>query len=199
MALQKEKTGMGKLKNTDFYDEKGVFDAKKAKNAYYKMMKSFKYPIPERLKTDEFWTLDFGTGRFAAVGMAGVFWVNDKEGDYLGHEIYLLPGQMIPEHWHEKTGEARPKMEAWHLRHGSVTLVGEGESSPEVRKTTPASEWPNTTVRHCTHLKCGEFGKLNRAGARHYMVAGPKGCIVTEYASFHDMAGLRFTNPKIKL
>jgi len=190
---------MGKLKNEDFYDDKGVFNAEKAKDAYYSMMKSFGCPVPERLRTDDFWTLDFGTGRFAEVGMAGVFWVNDQDGDYLGHEIYLLPGQMIPEHWHVKTPEARAKMEAWHLRHGEVTLFGEGEASPDAQEIVPASEWAHTTVRHCTHLRCGEFGKLNRAEARHFMVAGKDGCIVTEYASYHDMAGLRFTNPEIKL
>ena len=190
---------MGKQTNTDFYDAKGAFDAKKAKDAYYKMMKSFKYPIPDRLRTDDFWTLDFGTGRFSEVGMAGIIWINEKEGDYMGHDIYLLPGQMIAEHYHVKTADARAKMEGWQLRHGSVTLVGEGEPSPEAQSVIPASEFANTTVRHCTHLKCGEYGKLNRAEARHFMVAGPEGCIVTEYASFHDMAGLRFTNPKAKL
>ena len=190
---------MGSLKNEDFYDDKGAFNAENAKNAYYRMMESFGYPIAERLRGDEFWTLDFATGHFAEVGMAGIFWVNDKEGDYLGHEIYLLPGQMIPEHWHVETPDARAKMEAWQLRHGSVTLVGEGDPSPDVQSVVPASEWAHTTVRHCTPLKCGEYGRLNRTGARHFMVAGPEGCIVTEYASFHDMAGLRFTNPKIKL
>jgi hypothetical protein len=31
------------------------------------------------------------------------------------------------------------------------------------------------------------------------MIAGPEGAIVTEYATYHDMAGLRFSNPKVKL
>jgi hypothetical protein len=106
---------------------------------------------------------------------------------------------MIPEHYHVKTADARAKMEAWQLRHGSVTLVGEGEPSSDAKNVIPGSEFPNTTVRHCTRLKCGEYGKLNRAEARHFMVAGPEGCIVTEYASYHDMAGLRFTNPKLKV
>ena len=190
---------MGKLRNADFYDAKGVFDAKKAKDAYYAMMKSFGYPIADRLRTDDFWTLDFGSGRFSDVGMAGIFWMNEKDGDYMGHDIYLLPGQMIPEHYHVKTADARAKMEAWQLRHGTVTLVGEGEPSSDAERVIPTSEFPNTTVRHCTRLKCGEYGKLNRAEARHFMVAGPEGCIVTEYASYHDMAGLRFTNPMLKV
>jgi hypothetical protein len=31
------------------------------------------------------------------------------------------------------------------------------------------------------------------------MVAGPEGALVTEYGTFHDMDGLRFSNPKAKL
>jgi hypothetical protein len=31
------------------------------------------------------------------------------------------------------------------------------------------------------------------------MVAGPEGALVTEYGTFHDAAGLRFSNPKAKL
>jgi hypothetical protein len=30
------------------------------------------------------------------------------------------------------------------------------------------------------------------------MLAGPDGAIVTEYATYHDNAGLRFTNPGVK-
>jgi len=37
---------------------------------------------------------------------------------------------------------------------------------------------------------------LNRLEAPHFMMAGPQGAIVTEYASYHSGDGLRFTNPK---
>jgi hypothetical protein len=54
-------------------------------------------------------------------------------------------------------------------------------------------------VRHATVLRLGDIAPLNRVEAKHFMVAGPRGCVVTEYASFHDMKALRFTNPKAKL
>ena len=95
--------------NADFYKADGTFDADKAKAAYYALMEYHDYPIPEFLKGDDFWTLDFGLGKFSEVGMAGVFWINNMEHDYMGHEIFLLPGQMIPEHWHVETKDARAK------------------------------------------------------------------------------------------
>ncbi len=55
---------------------------------------------------------DFNLGDFENVGMAGIFWVNDPEYKYLGHEIYLLPGQMIAEHKHVVT-EYPAKFESW--------------------------------------------------------------------------------------
>jgi D-lyxose ketol-isomerase len=186
-------------KNAEFYKD-GKFDAEKAKKAYFDMMESYNYPIPKSLR-EGLWVLDFGLGRFTEVGMGGIFWINqlEKEGGYLGHEIYLLPGQMIPEHCHMKTEAAGPKVEGWHLRYGDVVLFGEGDPTPDLEPRIPESERKNISVHHGTHLAVGEVGKLNRAEARHFMVAGPKGCIVSEYASYHDMKGLRFTNPGAKL
>jgi hypothetical protein len=106
---------------------------------------------------------------------------------------------MIPEHWHVKTADARPKMEGWHLRHGAVTLFGEGDPTPGAEEKIPASERKFAKCRHATVLAVGELGKLNRPEAPHFMVAGPQGAIVTEYASYHDGQGLRFTDPGVKL
>jgi len=184
--------------NADFYGPDKKFNAEAAKQAYYDMMAAYQYPIPKFLR-DNIWSLDFALGRFTEVGMAGIFWINEKEADYFGHEIYLLPGQMIPEHWHVKTADARPKMEGWHLRHGSVTLFGEGDPTTGAEATIPASERTFAKCRHATPLAVGELGKLNRPEAPHFMVAGPQGCIVTEYASYHDGKALRFTNPDVKL
>jgi D-lyxose ketol-isomerase len=39
---------------------------------------------------------------------------------------------------------------------------------------------------------------LGRATAKHFMIAGPHGAIVTEYGTYHDGVGLRFTNPGVK-
>jgi hypothetical protein len=195
----KEAVKVKRRKNSDFYKE-GKFDQEAAKKAYFDLMKDFDYPIPPSLR-EGLWVLDFALGRFTEAGMGGIFWINqnEKDGGYLGHEIYLLPGQMIPEHWHVKTDAAGPKVEGWHLRYGETVLFGEGDPTPELETRIPESERKCVTVRHGTLLALGEVGKLNRAEARHFMVAGNKGCIVTEYASYHDMKGLRFTNPGAKV
>jgi len=187
-----------KYQNEMFYKPDGTFDVASAKQAYYDMMKRFNYPIYEKLKGDEFWAIDFGLKDFVNVGMAGIFWWNDKKEGYFGHEIYLLPGQMIVEHAHVATPDAKPKMEAWQVRHGMVYLFGEGEETKPCPVALPASQEKFITVRNCKILREGEIAALNRPEAKHFMVAGPEGAIVTEYATYHDNAGLRFTNPGVK-
>ena len=187
------------LNNKDFYKADGGFDAAAAKEAYYDMMRRFNYPIVDRLKGEEFWAVDFGLGKFTEVGMAGIFWLNVKEHDFFGHEIYLLPGQMIPEHRHLKTEEARPKMEGWHTRHGFVWTYGEGEPNPGDVERIPPSHRDIAKARRALKLMPGEVTWLPVAEQWHSMLAGPEGAIVTEYASYHDNAALRFTIPNAKL
>ena len=184
-------------KNAEFYAADGKYNQDAAKKAYFDMMDAFGYPISKNLR-DNMWVQDFGLGRFTEVGMGGIFWINEKEGNYFGHEIFLLPGQMIPEHWHVKTEEAGAKMEGWHLRYGGVTLFSEGDPTPGAEVLIPASERQFTTCRHVQVLKPGELGKLAKAEGKHFMVAGAEGAIVSEYATYHDNKGLRFTDPKVK-
>ena len=183
--------------NADFYQADGSFDQEQAKAAYYELMEHHHYPIYDYLRGEEFWTLDFGLGNFAEAGMAGTFWINHAEHDYMGHEIFLLPGQMIPEHWHEATDASRAKVEAWHLRHGSLTLVAEGETTPGFE--IPPMHRDIAVARSATVAKPGETVPLNAALERHWMIAGPDGAIVSEYGCAHDMDGLRFTHPDITL
>jgi D-lyxose ketol-isomerase len=186
------------LRNEDFYDGDGAFNVEKAKQAYYDMMDRFNYPIVDRLRSDEFWAVDFGMGKFTEVGMAGIFWVNNHEYDYFGHEIYLLPGQMIPEHRHVKTPDARPKMEAWQPRHGWVYIYGEGTPTPGVEDRIPPSHRECAVARVEQKLLPGEVGMLGGAEQWHWMLAGPEGAIVTEYATYHDGNALRFSNDDVK-
>jgi len=185
-------------KNEDFYGADGKLDVAKAKQAYYEMMDHYRYPIPPKLKTDEFWTLDFGMGKFTELGMAGIFWINELEGDYFGHEIYLLPGQMIPEHKHVKTEKAGPKMEGWHVRHGWVYVYAEGEPTAGVEARIPPSHKECCKSKVETKLMPGEVATLAGAEQWHRMLAGPEGAIVSEYATFHDNDGLRFSHPDVK-
>jgi len=184
--------------NEHFYTGDGTFDVAAAKEAYYEMFNAYQYPIVPRLKGEEFWAVDFGLGKFTEVGMAGIFWVNNAKDDYFGHEIFLLPGQMIPEHRHMKTNDARPKMEAWQVRYGSVHIYGEGDPTPGVEARIPPSHRECCVARVEKALSPGEVGMLAGPEQWHWMLAGPQGAIVTEYASYHDGAALRFTLSEIK-
>jgi hypothetical protein len=121
-----------------------------------------------------------------------------QEFNYFAHEIYLLPGQMIVEHAHESTDKAKPKMESWHARHGSVYCFGETGGDIPAGVVLPKSQDKFITVKKCTEVPTGDICTLNRVTAKHFMMGGPSGGIVSEYASFHDNAGLRFTNPSVK-
>lgn len=184
--------------NADFYDADGKFQVEKAREAYYEMFRRFHYPVSDTLKKG-MWILDFGLGDFAQVGMAGIFWLNRQDYNYFGHEIYLLPGQMIPEHCHLPTAKGAAKMESWQPRRGMIYTFGEGEPTPEYIGKIPKSQRDLVKSRHCLPLTIDEIGHLNRLEAFHFMVAGPEGALVTEYGTFHDMDGLRFSNPKAKL
>lgn len=183
--------------NDEFY-KNGKFDAEVAKNAYYEMMNLYKYPIPDRLRSADFWTLDFALGKFSEVGMAGIFWVNNEKDNYFGHEIFLLPGQMIPEHKHVKTNFAA-KMEGWHVRHGWIYTFGEGTPTPGAEEHIPSSHRKIANARVEKKLMPGEVGTLGGVEQWHFMVAGPQGAIVSEYATYHDGAGLRFSHPEVKM
>jgi len=189
---------VNKLNSADFYKADGTFDVEKAKQAYYDMMERFNYPIVPRLRGEEFWAVDFGMGKFTEVGMAGIFWLNNKEDNYFGHEIYLLPGQMIPEHKHVQTPDAGPKMEGWQPRYGWVYIYGEGEATPGVEERIPPSHKECAKARVEKKLLPGEVVMLGGAEQWHWMIAGPEGAIVTEYATYHDGAALRFSNPGVK-
>ena len=184
--------------NADFYAADGTFQVDKAREAYHDMFRRFGYPISDRLK-EEMWILDFGLGDFARVGMAGIFWLNRQDYNYFGHEIYLLPGQMIPEHKHLATDKGAPKMESWQPRHGMIYTFGEGDPTAELLDKIPPSQRDIVNSRCCKPLGIDEVGDLNRRTAWHFMVAGPEGALVTEYGTFHDMDGLRFSNPKATL
>ena len=197
MAEAVAATNVPRYPNEHFYNADGSFDEGAAKAAFFEMFEAFNYPIVDRLRTDEFWVVDFGMGKFTEVGMGGIFWLNNQEDNYFGHEIYLLPGQMIPEHKHVKTPAAGPKMEGWQPRHGWVYIYGEGDPTPGVEERIPPSHRQYAVARSEKKLLPGEVGMLGGAEQWHWMYA-PDGAIVTEYATYHDGEALRFSHPDVK-
>lgn len=188
-----------KLTKEMFYKD-GKFDQEAAKKAYFDMMDKLGYPVSENLRKN-MWVSDFGLGDFPAVGMAGIFWAHENKNGVFGHEIILLPNQMLVEHWHVAGKGLPAKNECWHARAGKTYCFGEeGEDAskyPNVK--VPESQKKFITVNKvaCADAEKGNIVWLNRLEARHYQIAGPEGAVVTEYGAFHDNDNNRFTNPKV--
>ena len=191
-----------KLAKNMFY-KNGKFDEEAAKQAYFDMMKNLGYPISDNLRKN-MWVCDFGLGDFPAVGMGGIFWIHDNEkGDGIfGHEIFLLPNQMLIEHAHVPHGGLPAKYESWQCRAGKSYCFGEeGEDAskyPDVK--VPESQKKFVTVHKVcvADAKEGNIVRLNRKEAFHYQIAGPEGAVVTEYGVHHQNDGNRYTNPDVK-
>jgi D-lyxose ketol-isomerase len=186
--------------NAWFYDKDGKFIEERGKEAYIAVMKYHGYPVFPGMK-EKLWVSDYGTGEFTKLGLGACMFVNndkDPEGyRFMLMDLFLLPGQMLPEHYHLKSAKSVEKMEGWLVRHGSVTIVGEGEPTPGLKERQPKSQSPSSTVFNGVEATPGTFIKLNRVTARHSQLAGPEGAIETEVANFHDNSAVRHTNEKL--
>lgn len=197
-----------KVTNADFYTD-GKFDAEKGKQAYIDLMKKLNAPVYKRyLEQPGFlWAVDFAQGDFVSFGMGGVFWTNNRDKQYFAHEIFLLPGQSIAEHCHKPTedekGPLQCKHETWHVRYGSVygfSEVGEPnlDEFPEVKAMLAKCQIDHLHSFHVEKWEAdGYEHPLPKDETWHFMMGGPEGAIVSEYATYHDGNGLRFSCPKV--
>lgn len=205
-SQQKELT---QVDNTAFYGPDGKFDAEKGKQAYIEMIRSLGAPVyPRYLDEPGFlWAVDFAQGDFAAFGMGGLFWVNLRDKQYFAHEIFLLPGQSIAEHRHLPTvddkGPLQCKHESWQVRYGSVygfSEVGEPnlDQYPEAKALIAKCQLPHLNCVHVEKWEAdGQVHPLPKDETWHFMMGGPQGAIVSEYATYHDANGLRFSCPGV--
>lgn len=185
----------------DMFYKNGKFDDKAAIEAYIAMMEKLGYPVSDNLRQN-MWASDFGLGDFPAVGMGGIFWIHDNTSGIFGHEIILLPNQMLIEHAHFPHNGLPAKYESWQCRAGKSYCFGEeGEDAskyPDVK--VPESQKNFITVHKVAvaDAKKGNIVRLNRKQAFHYQIAGPEGAVVTEYGVYHQNEGNRYTNPNVK-
>jgi D-lyxose ketol-isomerase len=183
--------------NKQFYDEKGTFLPEKAKDAYITLMKFHGYPVFPGLR-EKMAVTDFGAGKFLECGLGCMMFKNNEEHRYMLMDIYLLPKQMLPEHWHVATDKNPTKLEGWLVRHGISHIVGEGEPNLSKEVIIPKCHANGTaTVKHEILTSPGEFVSLNRADAHHWQYGGPEGAIITEAANVHDDAGVRLLDKKM--
>jgi len=180
--------------NAFFYDADGTFNQEKAKDAYIALMTYHGYPVYKNMR-EELWVSDYGTGQFAKLGLGARMWKNNEQDRYMLMDIYLLPNQMLPEHWHLETDKNPAKLEGWLIRYGLSHVVGEGEPNLSKEVVVPKCHMNGTvTTEHEVICGPGDFAPLNRAGARHWQFAGPEGAIITEVANVHDDRGVRHSD-----
>ncbi len=193
------KSGSGKLafNNAGFYDADGKFDVDAGKEAYITLMKYHGYPIFPDIR-EKLWVSDYGTGEFLKLGLGANMFVNNEEARYMVMDLFLLPGQMLPEHYHLKTDKNPAKNEGWVVRHGISYVYGEGEPAKPMKAVVPKCHMNGTvTVEHEVILKPGEFTPLVRVGSRHWQFGGPEGAIITEVATVHDDGGVRHSDTNL--
>lgn len=215
MSEPKDKSPIEKKPNSFYYNQDGSFNEANAKAAYAELFEYHQYslagPILNSVENislcgDKLWILDFNLADFTNAGMAGIFFLNDKQFGYFAHEIYLLPFQMIPQHAHVDAEGIHAKHEAWHVRHGDVWTFSLGGSEADMFKYPPdvaeaMQSQINAKAIQCfkgKRLKLGEMNALVNLTEPHFMIAGPEGAIVSEYATYHSFEGLVFSNPSVK-
>lgn len=186
--------------NEDFYTD-GKFNVDKAKDAIIELCRYFKYPVFPDLK-ERLWVSDYGTGKFTELGLACIGIVNHDKDElgqtFMMQDLFLLPGQMLPEHWHIKGDGIAVKNEGWFIRYGKSFIVGIGEDNlpPEIK--IPECHMDGTVeVKHGKWVNAGEYAQLAKIETKHWQMAGPEGCILTEVANLHTNSAVRHNDPGI--
>jgi len=184
--------------NSYYYGPDGKFQEAKAKDAYIALMKYYGYPVYPGIR-EKLWVSDYGTGQFSKLGLGAVGWVNNEKDRYMLQDLFLMPGQMLPEHWHLDGENGNPaKLEGWLIRYGSSHVVGEGQDNLPKDVVIPKCHCNGTaTVRHDVYAKPGTFVKLNRVYAHHWQLAGPEGTIISEVANVHTNSAVRHQDQAI--
>lgn len=184
-----------KYTNDDFY-KNGVFQPKVAKEAVKQFILKSGMEYTKRIDRD-LWVSDFGLGDYEHVGLASVTWVNDPEYGYFSMTMYLLPGQMIPEHIHKPIAEAparAAKHESWRVIEGEVYNFSEvGDSLTDL----PHIPKSFGKIRSKNYILMGqdETTRLKQPETYHFMMAGDDRAIVDEYGVNHDRRGWFSSNP----
>ena len=130
-GAQGEKAVKINMDNAYYYTD-GKFDVEKGKDAIIALMKYHGYPVYPGIREKLFVT-DYGLGHFTEVGLAAVMWNNNEKDRYMLMDIFLVPNQMLPEHWHLMAKDNPAKLEGWLVRYGLSHIVGEGKPNLTVK------------------------------------------------------------------
>ncbi len=181
-----------------FYNADGTFNHNRAKDAYVTLMLYHGYPVPPGIR-EKLWVTDYGKHEFTRLGLGGYMVVNNREYGFMMMELFLLPGQMIPEHYLLATNSNPAKMMGWYCRYGLSYVYGEGLATAMMKAVVPLCHMNGTVAtQHEVILQPGQYTQLVRPAAPHWQFGGPEGAIVTETSNYHDDEGVRFMDPAVR-
>ena len=183
--------------NAFFYGKDGKFDVEKGKDAIMALAKHHGYPVFPGMR-EKLWVSDYGTGQFTKLGLAAYLFKNNEDDKYMLMDMFLLPGQMLPEHWHLDGDKNPAKREGWLVRWGLSHIVGEGDANLGKDVVIPQYHMNSeATTKHEVVAGPGTFVSLAKVYTRHWQFAGPEGAIITEVANVHTNDAVRHSDSKI--
>ena len=185
------------LDNASFYGKDGKFDVEKGKDAIMALAKYHGYPEFSGMR-EKIWVSDYGTGQFTKLGLAAIMFKNNEDDRYMLMDLFMMPGQMLPEHWHLEGDKNPAKREGWLVRWGLSHIVGEGEANLGKDVVIPKCHMNGeATTKHEIVATPGTFVPLARVTSRHWQLAGPEGAIITEVANVHTDSAVRLSDQAI--
>ena len=183
--------------NAFFYGKDGKFDVEKGKDAIMALAKHHGYPVFPGMR-EKLWVSDYGTGQFTKLGLAAYLFKNNEDDKYMLMDMFLLPGQMLPEHWHLDGDKNPAKREGWLVRWGLSHILGEGDANLGKDVVIPQCHMNSeATTKHEVVAGPGTFVSLAKVYTRHWQFAGPEGAIITEVANVHTNDAVRHSDSKI--
>lgn len=146
--------------------------------------------------SDEEWAnverADFGLSDFAREGAYMITLAST--GRLALKAIVLLPGQVLPEHWHVPSEQLRAKEEFLRPLFGTLYLYTPGDGEPSGR--IPMGKESVYTCRHEEVLRPGAQAYL-APGVPHWFAAGDAGCVALSFSSEAKDLTDRFTDPQV--
>ena len=142
---------------------------------------------------------EYDLGMFETIGLQLLTYFNT--GRASARELFLLPGQTCPEHYHppfnDECGANPGKEETFRCRYGTVYLYVDGEPAPDPAVQAPQKRNEYFTASHEIVLNAGDQYTLV-PGTKHWFRAGGEGAIVSEFSTrILDEADV-FTDPEVK-
>jgi D-lyxose ketol-isomerase len=170
-------------------------EVRRAREKAHQLLQKAKIVITQEEK-ENMEVSDFGLNDFEHFGFEIVVYENNDR--YCAKELILLPGQICPEHRHPKVSEKNiGKQETFRGRWGKVYLYVKGDPSPKPKAVLPESHKKYFTAWHEIILRPGDQYTLP-PDSLHWLQAGDKGAIISEFSSPSTDENDIFTNPRIR-